>query len=75
MDLDNESEQASERRARALTEADIEALAEKIVEKSEAAIISRFYKNLGMGVWGLIWKAIVLGLIALAAYGAATGKR
>lgn len=62
-----------ERRTRNMTDGDIEALAEKIVAMSEEAIVSRFYKNLGQGLWALVWKSVVVGMLALAAYGAAGG--
>lgn len=51
---------------RNLTDADIEALASKI----EARFVSRFYRNLGSGVWDLAWKAIVLTVVVIAAWGA-----
>lgn len=56
---------------RTLTDADVAA----IVAKGEEVILARFYRNLGMGLWGVIWKAVVLGLIGLAAYGSMTGRR
>jgi hypothetical protein len=62
---------APQPKQRNLTDADVEA----IVAKGEEVILSRFYRNLGMGLWGIIWKALVVGLIGLAAYGSMTGKR
>jgi hypothetical protein len=56
---------------RNLTDADVEA----IVTKGEEVILARFYRNLGMGLWSIIWKAVVVSLIGLAAYGSLTGKR
>lgn len=52
--------------ARRLTDDDVQA----IVDAAEARIISNFYGNIGRGLWGLVWKAILVGAIALAAYGA-----
>jgi hypothetical protein len=54
---------------RSLTDADTEALAAAL----EARIVKRFYLNIGMGVWGLAWKGVVILLVLLAAYGAARG--
>ncbi len=51
---------------RRLTDADIKALADEMEER----MVNRFYRNLGSGVWGLAWKAVVLGALFLAAYGA-----
>jgi hypothetical protein len=55
---------------RTLTDADIDA----IVNKAEEVILSRFYRNLGKGLWSMVWRAIVVAIVAIAAYGAATGK-
>lgn len=52
---------------RKLTDADIKALADELEDR----MVNRFYRNLGSGVWSLAWKALVLGAVALAAYGAA----
>ncbi len=52
---------------RKLTESDVKALADEL----EQRLIGRFYHNLGHGVWALVWKALVLAAVALAAYGAA----
>lgn len=54
---------------RNLTDADIEALSAAM----EKRIVNRFYLNLGSGLWGLIWKGILLVSIFLAAYGAGKG--
>ena len=56
-----------ERRSRALTSADIEALADALEKK----LTDRFYNNLGKGLWSLMWKGCILAGLALAAYGAA----
>lgn len=59
-----------ENEERKLTDADVVS----IVEQLERRVTERFYKDLGRGVWALAWKTIVIGLIALAAYGAASGR-
>ncbi len=51
---------------RKLTDADIKALADELEDR----MVNRFYRNLGHGVWGLLWKLLVLGAVGLAAYGA-----
>ena len=60
-----------ERRDHALTKADIEALADEL----ERVWSARFYGNLGRGVWGFVWRGILMGLIAIAAYGAMEGHK
>lgn len=52
---------------RNLTDADVKALADEMEER----MVNRFYRNLGHGVWSLIWKVLVLAAVGLAAYGAA----
>lgn len=52
---------------RVLSDADVKALADEM----ERRIVNRFYRNLGRGVWALVWKAALVALVALAAYGAA----
>lgn len=59
------SEQHEERRARILTDDDIEALASVLEDR----LVKRFYVNLGQGVWGLAKKGIVAAILVLAAYG------
>lgn len=54
-----------ERRHRMLTDEDVKAVADEL----EHRLVARFYSNLGRGVWSLVWKAVVVGLLALAAYG------
>lgn len=61
--------QHDERRARALTDEDVSA----VVEELETRIAARFYGNLGRGLWGLAWRAIVSLLIGISAYGALRG--
>lgn len=50
---------------RTLTEADVAAIADALESKLE----SRFYSNLGKGVWGIIWKVVLAALLFIAAYG------
>lgn len=56
---------------RTLSDADVEAIAEKVLETWEA----KFYGNLGKGVWSVIWKLAVGAMIAVASWGAATGGK
>lgn len=60
-----------ERRSRALTDQDIQALADEF----ESRLVSRFYDNLGRGVWGLAWKALLGAIVLVAAYGAVKGMK
>jgi hypothetical protein len=48
---------------RSLTDADLDALSDKVIEKFE----KKFYVNLGQKVWGMAWIALV-GLIVGFAY-------
>lgn len=48
-----------------LTEEDIDKIVEKVCDKIE----NRLYNNVGSGIVGLVWRGMLLGLIALAAYG------
>jgi hypothetical protein len=54
-----------ENSARILSDEDVKALADEM----EMRLVSRFYGNLGRGVWDLAWKAIVICIVAIAAYG------
>ena len=56
---------------RTLTDEDVKAIADALEKK----LINKFYADLGKGVWGLVWKAIVTGIIIIAAYGAAKGGK
>lgn len=58
-----------ERRQRTLTDADVEALTEALRQKW----IRAFYQDLGKGVFALVWRAVVVAMIAIAAYGAVKG--
>lgn len=53
-----------------LSDSDIQRLAEEL----ESRLVSKFYRNLGMGVWALVWKAIVGVIILVAIYGSTKGK-
>jgi hypothetical protein len=56
---------------RNLTDADVEAITEAMRKK----IIKEFYQDLGQGVWAFFWKAIIIAMISIAAYGATKGVR
>lgn len=47
---------------RTLTDADIDA----ILDRGQG----RFYKAFGTGMWAVIWRGIIIGLIGVAAFGA-----
>lgn len=61
----------SEDHDRLLSDADVEAIADRLLEKVE----SKVYHDFGKGVWSIVSKVLLAGLIALAAYGAATGGK
>lgn len=54
---------------RNLTDDDVKA----IVDQMETRFAERFYGDLGRGVWGVVWKAIIVAIIAVAAYGSTKG--
>lgn len=54
---------------RMLTDADVDAIAEKLEER----VIERFQINVGKGLLNAVWKWFIVALIAIAAYGAAGG--
>ncbi|MRW88882.1 hypothetical protein GJ699_02670 [Duganella sp. FT80W] len=54
---------------RKLTDADVEA----IVQLLDKKVTERFYSDLGRGVMGLVWKAIVVAIVGVAAYGSLKG--
>lgn len=56
---------------RTLSDADVEAIAEKVMEQ----FAERFYSNIGKGLWGVVSKALLGLMIVLAAWGAATGGK
>lgn len=51
---------------RILSDEDVDAIAAALENRLE----ERFMVNLGKGVWGLFWKALIVLLVAIAAYGA-----
>lgn len=59
----------TERRTRTLTDADVEAVAEALHGK----VIQEFYKDLGKGVWALVWRGTIMAIVSIAAYGAVKG--
>jgi len=54
---------------RTLTDADVEAVAEKLYER----IVADFYRDLGKGVFGWAKKVFTVVLLGLAAYGSVKG--
>ena len=54
---------------RTLTDADVKALAKELTQGFK----QEFFSDVGKGLWDLVWKTIIMGLIALAAYGATKG--
>lgn len=55
----------AEDQGRTLTDADVEAL----VDRLSAVLEDRIYRNLGKGVWGIAQKAFIALVITLAGYG------
>lgn len=51
---------------RNLSEGDVNA----IVDALEVRLTDKFYRDLGKGLWGIVWKAIVGTMFFVAAYGA-----
>jgi len=41
-----------------------------IVEALESRLTDKFYHDVGMGLWGLVWKGLLTAMLFLAAYGA-----
>jgi hypothetical protein len=56
---------------RNLTDNDVKA----IVDQLESRWVERFYGDLGRGVWGVFWKAAIVSLIGIAAYGSVKGMK
>ena len=54
---------------RTITDADAEAIAVAF----ECRVERRFFLNLGKGTWAIVWRVLVGGMIALAAYGTFKG--
>lgn len=53
-----------------LSEDDRQAIADLVFKKFE----ENFFLNVGRGVWKIVWRGIVIGVIVLAAYGAGGGN-
>lgn len=51
---------------RKLTDEDVLA----IVDALETRVTDKFYRDLGKGLWGLVWKTLVALMLFVAAYGA-----
>lgn len=56
---------------RNLTDDDVTA----IVDRMEKRMTERFYGDLGRGVWGIAWKAILVAIVGVAAYGSIRGLK
>jgi hypothetical protein len=56
---------------RTLTDADVDAITDAL----ERRMVEGFYRDIGMGVWGIAKKAFYLALAGLAAYGYFKGIR
>jgi hypothetical protein len=41
-----------------------------IVDALEVRLTDKFYKDVGKGFWGFVWKGVVTGMMFLAAFGA-----
>lgn len=61
----------SDDRGRVLSDADIEAIADLVLEKLE----NKVYQDFGKGVWSIVSKILLTFLLAFAAYGAMTGGK
>lgn len=55
---------------RTLTDADVQA----IVSAFERRMTEKFYRDLGKGLLGLVWKGLLGALLFIAAYGAYRGN-
>jgi hypothetical protein len=60
-----------EQKNRTLTDEDVQA----ITDSMEARMAARFYGDLGKGVWSLAWKAIIVAIVGIAAYGSLKGMK
>ena len=56
---------------RKMTDDDIKALADEL----EGRLVKRFYFNIGRGVWGVIWRALIGLIVLIAAYGSVKGGK
>jgi hypothetical protein len=41
-----------------------------IVDALEVRLTDKFYRDLGKGLWGLVWKVLIGALLFVASYGA-----
>ena len=41
-----------------------------IVDALEVRLTDKFYRDVGKGFWGFVWKGVVTGMLLLAALGA-----
>ena len=57
--------------ARNLTDGDVNA----IVDALEQRVTERFYRDLGRGLWAYAWRALMLAIVSIAAYGAWKGLK
>ena len=51
---------------RTLSDGDVKA----IVDALEVRLTDKFYRDVGKGFWGFVWKGVVTGMLFLAALGA-----
>lgn len=56
---------------RNLTDEDVQA----IVKGLETRVVNKFYGDFGKGVWSLVWKALIMAVLFITAYGAAKGVK
>ena len=54
---------------RNLTDGDVAAIIDGLFER----VKTEFYKDLGKGLWGFVWKCVVASVIGIAAYGGLKG--
>jgi hypothetical protein len=60
---------------RTLTDADAEAIANSLADLLEQRVTKRFYEDLGRGVWSWVWRGILAGAFAFAAYSGLKGMK
>ena len=58
-------------KVRNLTEDDVQALSDEL----EKRLTTWFYQGLGRGLWGVVWKGVLLALLAFAAAGSFKGVK
>jgi hypothetical protein len=62
---------SGETESRSITDADAEAIAVAL----QARVTKQFYEDLGKGVWGWVWRGIVAGAFAFAAFSGLKGLK